>query len=119
MTRTSANTPAGQKAPRTPTYTAGMQSDQLVNLFEVLYAMDGSIVTMNKVEASNFAGEKGVRFEFSVTRKGDDVQLRGIGWVAVRKSELFAATFVAPKLSFFERLSYKAEAVVKTATIKG
>ena len=110
---------SGQKAPRTPTYLSGMQPDQLVNLFEVLYAMDGSIVSMNKVESATFAGEKGVRFEFSVTRKGDDVQLRGVGWVAIRKNELFAASFVAPKLSFFERLSPKAERVVNTALIKG
>lgn len=111
--------PQGGKAARTPTYVAGMQPDQLVSLFETLYAADGSIVVMNKVEPAAFAGEKGVRFEFSVTRKSDDVQLRGVGWVAVKKNELFAATFVAPRLSFFPRLLPKAENVVKTAQIKG
>ena len=110
--------PAGGKAARTPTYVAGMQPDQLVNLFETLYAADGSSVTMNKVEPAVFAGEKGVRFEFSVVRKGDDVQLRGVGWVAINKNELFAATFVAPRLSFFQRLLPKAENVVQTARIK-
>lgn len=114
-----ASVPQGGKAARLPTYVAGMQPDQLVSLFENLYAADGSIVTMNKVEPAVFAGEKGVRFEFAVTRKSDDVQLRGVGWVAVKKNELFAATFVAPRLSFFPRLLPKAESVVKTAQIKG
>lgn len=117
--RPQASVPQGGKAARMPTYVAGMQPDQLVNLFETLYAADGSIVTMNKVEPTVFAGEKGVRFEFSVIRKSDDVQLRGVGWVAVKKDELFAATFVAPRLSFFPRLLPKAENVVKTARIRG
>lgn len=109
----------GAKAARAPRFVVGMQPDQLVNLFEVLYSTDGSNVSVNKVEPTVFAGEKGVRFEFSMIRKSDDVQLRGVGWVAVKKNELFAATFVAPRLSFFPRLVGKAESVVKTAQIKG
>jgi len=46
------------------------------------------------------------------------VQLAGVGWAAVRRNELFAATFVAPRLSFFARLQPKAEAVVRTLRIK-
>ncbi len=72
---------------------------------------------MNKVEPAVFAGEPGVRFEFSVARKSDDVQFKGVGWVAVRQGELFAATFVAPRLSFFARILPKAEGVVRTAKI--
>lgn len=110
---------SGQKAPRVPTYTANMAPDQLVNLFEVMYSADGSIVSMDRVEPVVFAGEKGVRFEFSITRKSDDVQLRGVGWVAIRKNELYAASFVAPKLSFYQRLAPKAERVVQSAKIAG
>lgn len=114
-----ASVPQGGKAERMPVYVAGMQPDQLVNLFENLYAADGSIVTMTKVEPTTFAGEKGVRFEFAMTRKSDDVHLHGVGWVAIRKNELYAATFVAPRLSFFARLRPKAEKVVDTAQIRG
>jgi len=57
------NTSGGQ-APRVPTFTAGMSPDQLVQLFEILYANDGSLVTMQRVDATTLAGEKGVRFEF-------------------------------------------------------
>jgi hypothetical protein len=119
LIRPAGNVPVGQKAPRVPTYESGMQLDQLVNLFEIMYSADGSIVNMTKVEPAVFAGEKGVRFEFAVTRKSDDVQLNGVGWVSQRKGELFAATFIAPKLSFFPRLLPKAESIVRTAQIRG
>lgn len=113
------NVPSGQTAPRVPTFTTGMQPDQLVSLFEVLYAIDGSMVNVGKVEPTVFAGEKGVRFEFAVTRKSDGVQLSGIGWAAIRKDELYAASFVAPRLSFFSRLAPMVERVVKSAQIQG
>ena len=119
LLRKAPTAPAGQVAPRAPTYVAGMGLDQLVNLFEILYASDGSMITITKIDAAEFVGERGARFEFSVLRKGDDVALLGVGWVAVRKAELFAATFVAPKLSFFPRLLPKAEAVIRSAQIKG
>jgi len=112
------STPAGQKAPRVPTYTAGMSPDQLVSLFEIMYAHDGSLVTIDRVEPATFVGGRGVRFEFTVVRKRDDLQLGGVGWVSVRGGDLFAATFVAPRLSFFPRLLPKAESVVRSAQVK-
>jgi hypothetical protein len=112
------NVPSGQKAPRVPTYASGMAPDQLVNLFEILYSADGSMVKMTKVEPAPFAGEQGVRFEFTIARKRDDLELRGVGWMAVRKNELYAATFVAPRLAYFAKLLPKAESVVASARIK-
>lgn len=113
------NTPMGQKPPRVPTYAANMTPDQIVSLFEILYAVDGSQVRITRVEPGTFAGEKGVRFEFSVTRKSNDLQLKGVGWAAVRNNELYAATFMAPELSFYKRLLPQAEGVVASARIKG
>lgn len=113
------NTPFGQKAPRVPTYTANMSPDQLVSLFEILYSADGSQVKITRIEPGEFAGEKGVRFEFAVTKKQNDLQMKGVGWAAVRRNELYAATFTAPELSFFKRQLPKAEGVVASARIKG
>ncbi|MFO1194413.1 MAG: hypothetical protein U1F00_20010 [Rhodoferax sp.] len=109
---------SGQKPPRLPTFRAGMPPDELVGLFELLYAADGSIVTLGRTEPARFAGEPGVRFEFAVLRKSDGVQLQGVGWLAVRNNQLFASTFVAPRLAFFPRLLPRAEAVVATAKIR-
>lgn len=109
---------AGQKAPRVPTFTAGMAPDQLVNLFELVYSVDGSSVKVTRIDPAQFAGEQGVRFEFLVARKRDDLQINGVGWVAVKNNELYAATFTAPQLAFFRRLLPKAESVVGSARIK-
>jgi len=111
-------TPAGQTAPRVPTFAANMPPDQLVSMFEMLFSADGSQVKTDRIEPARFAGENGVRFEFAVIRKTSELQLRGVGWAAVRNGELFAATFTAPQLSFFQRLLPKAEGVVATARLR-
>ncbi|MCC2673342.1 MAG: hypothetical protein K0R58_289 [Ramlibacter sp.] len=110
--------PAGQKAGRVPTFTAGMAPDQLVSLFEIMFASDGSQVKITRIEPGVFAGLNGVRFEFAVVTKKTELQVRGVGWAAVKNNELYAATYHAPDLAFFKRLSPKAEAVVKTAMLK-
>jgi len=108
----------GEKDPRFPTFTAGMPADKLVALFEMLYSTEGA-VQVTRVEPTVFAGEKGVRFEFTLARRADDVVLKGVGWAAEHKGELYAATFAAPRLAFFDRLLPMAESVVKTARIRG
>jgi hypothetical protein len=108
--------------PRVPTFRPGLPPEKLVSLFEALYATAGT-VTVTRIEPTVFAGQNGVRFEFSLARRRDDLEMRGVGWVAVRPDpewgeELYAATFVAPKLSFYERLLPLAEAVVRTARVR-
>ena len=113
---------ADAKEARVPTFRTGLTPEKLVSLFEEVYATAGT-VAITKVEPAVFAGHQGVRFEFTLARRSDDLDLRGVGWVAVRPDpvwgeELFAATFVAPKLSFYDRLLPMAEAVVKTARVR-
>lgn len=114
----SASLSSGQKAPRVPTFTVALEPDQLVSLFELMYSADGSRFTATRVETTTFAGERAVRFEFNVVRRRDDLQLRGVGWVAVRKNELYAMTYVAPALAFWRRLAPTAESIASTARIK-
>jgi hypothetical protein len=114
---------ADAKDPRVPTFRVGLTPEKLVSLFEQFYATAGT-VHITKVEPAVFAGQKGVRFEFTLARRKDDLNMLGVGWLAVRADptwgeELYAATFVAPRLSFYQRLLPMAEAVVKTARIKG
>jgi len=110
------------KERRVPTFRAGLPPEKLVGLFEELYATAGT-VAITRVEPAMFAGQKGVRFEFTLARRSDDLAMQGVGWVAARPDptwgeELYAATFVAPRLSFYERLLPMAEAVVKTARVR-
>jgi hypothetical protein len=102
---------------RVPTFRSGMTHEEIVRLFEQFYANAGT-VRITRVEPDRFAGQPGVRFEFTLARRFDDVVLQGVGWAAAREDALYAATFVAPRLSFFARLRPMAEAVVKTARIK-
>ena len=124
MTRAALFTRAADaKDPRVPTFRPGLGPEKLVSLFEELYATAGT-VNITRVEPTVFAGQKGVRFEFTLERRRDDLSMRGVGWVAVRPDptwgeELYAATFVAPTLAFFDRLLPRAEAVVKTARVRG
>lgn len=110
------------KEPRVPTFRMGLTPEKLVRLFEELYANAGP-VTVTRVEPAMFAGHKGVRFEFTLARRRDDLAMQGVGWVSVRPDpvwgeELYAATFVAPKLGFYQRLLPMAEEVVKTARVR-
>lgn len=107
----------GEKDPRYPTFTAGLRPHRLVNLFEQLYANEG-VVQVTRMEPVLFAGQKGVRFEFTLARRADDLVLQGVGWAAEHRAELYAATFAAPKLAFYPRLLPMAEAVVRSARIK-
>jgi hypothetical protein len=109
---------AGQRALRVPVFRAGMAPDQLANLFEVLYSADGSQVQVTRLEPSAFVGEQGVRFELSIIRKRDDVQMSAVGWVAVRGDELFAITYVAPRLGFFPRGRPGVEAIATSARLR-
>ncbi|MBA2674478.1 hypothetical protein [Ramlibacter sp.] len=106
-----------QRAQRVPTFRSNMPPEKLVNLFEELYAASGT-VQITRIEPTVFAGEKGVHFEFTLARREDDVMLQGAGWLAVRGGELYAATFVAPRMHFYPRLLPMAQAVVGTARIR-
>jgi hypothetical protein len=109
---------ADEKDARVPTFRAGLPPDRLVSLFETLYASAGA-VRVTRIDPAPFAGEQGVRFEFTLMRRADDLPMQGVGWAAVHGGELYAATFVAPRLSFFQRLAPMAESVVKTARVRG
>jgi hypothetical protein len=108
----------GEKDARYPTFVTGLPPDKLVSLFESLYAHEGT-VQITRIDPAVFAGAKGVRFEFTLARRADDLTLKGVGWAAVHNDELYAATFAAPRLAFFDKLLPMAEAVVKTARIRG
>ena len=84
-------------------FRAYMQPHEIVALFEGMLTRDGSRFMLRRLEPFDFAGEKGFRFDYDLTRKVDNVQLRGLGYGAVSKGELFAIVYMAPQLAFFDR----------------
>ena len=99
-------------------FRATMQPDEIAALFEGMLSRDGSSYRLTRLEPAVFGGTKGFRFEYSLSRKIDNVQLSGVGYAAVSRGELFALVYMAPRLAFFPRHAPTVEAIAKSAKIK-
>ncbi len=99
-------------------FKASMQPHEVVALFEAFYTRDGSSFKLDKLEATEFLGQRGWRVQYTVVRKFDDVKLSGSAWGAVRGGELFAMTFTAPAVGFYARQIGRIEKVAASARFK-
>lgn len=99
-------------------FRSSMQPDQVVALFEGMLTREGSSFRLLKLEPSGFGGEKGYRFEFSLVRRVDGVQLSGIGFATVSKGELFALLYQAPRMTFFPRHRHNVEGIARSTRVK-
>jgi len=104
--------------PKSFRFRSNMQPDEIVTLFEGMLTRDGSRFTLTKLEPAPFGGLKGFRFEYSLIRKIDNVQLSGVGYGAVSKGELFAIIYMAPRLAFFPRHVARVEQLCRNARIR-
>ena len=109
---------AGGVKPKVFAFRSNMQPDEIVALFEGMLTRDGSRFELVKLEPASFGGGKGFRFDYSLTRKIDNVQLTGMGYGTVSKGELFAIVYMAPRIAFFARHSAKVEQLCRSARIK-
>lgn len=99
------------------TFRSTMQSDELVSMFEGMLTRDGSTFKLTKLEPSTFGGGKGVRFEYAIVTKEDNLPLSGVGFATVNKGELFALLYNAPRLGFFPRHQARVEQIARSAKI--
>lgn len=99
-------------------FRSSMQPDEIVALFEGMFTRDGSRFKLDKLAPAAFGGGKGFRFEYSLTRKIDNVQLSGVGYGTVNKGELFAIVYMAPQLAFFPRHVASVEQLCRSARVK-
>jgi hypothetical protein len=99
-------------------FRSSMQPDEIVSMFEGMLTRDGSSFKLARLEPMSFGGEKGLRFEYALTRKVDNAQLSGVGYAAVSKGELFAILYMAPRLTFFSRHKERVEAMARSARLK-
>ena len=99
-------------------FKASMQPHEVLALFEAFYTRDGSSFKLDKLEATEFLGQRGWRVQYTVVRKFDDVKLSGSAWGAVRGGELFAMTFTAPAVGFYARQIGRIEKVAAAARFK-
>lgn len=108
----------GQGARKSFDFRSKMQPDEIANLFEGMFTRDGSSFKLVKLEPFAFGGNKGFRFEYSLARKIDNVQLSGVGYGTVSKGELFAIVYMAPRLTFFARHAPRVEQIARSARVK-
>jgi hypothetical protein len=107
--------PAESREQRPLSFRRTMQPHELAALFASLQARDGSVVSVDRLEPAAFVGVPGVRFRWSVLRSADDMRMSGVGWAAVREGQLYAMTFIAPRLDFFERHLARVERIARSA----
>lgn len=96
---------------------SAMQAEEIVSMFEGVLSRDNATFKLLKLEPYAFGGKKGFRFEYERIRKVDNVQLRGVGFGAVDKGELFALLYHAPRLTFFPSQQARVEAIAKGVSI--
>lgn len=95
-----------------------MQTEEIVSMLEGVLSRDGSTFKLAKLEPYAFGGRKGFRFEYERIRKFDNVQMRGVGFGAVDRDELFALIYQAPRLTFFPRHQARIEDIARAVVIK-
>jgi hypothetical protein len=98
-------------------FRSSMQPDEIVSMFEGMLTRDGSAFKLVKLEPASFGGGKGLRFEYVLVRKVDNVQLSGLGYATVSNGELFALLYTAPRLGFFPRHQARVEQIARTTKI--
>ncbi len=93
-----------------------MRPDEVVAVFESMLTRDGSTFELARLEPLSF-GDKGFRFEYSLTRKFDNVRFSGVGYVGISKGELFAILYRAPR-PMFARHQKRVEQIAQSARLK-
>lgn len=111
--------PAAPVKNTTPlTFRAKMSPQEVVALFQAMLTRDGSSFQLDKIEPTTFLQSPGFRFDYSLIRKSDDVQLKGAAFGVVKNGELFVMTYSAPRLVFFPRYLPAFEKLASSATVR-
>ena len=108
--------PGGLRRP--PAFRASMLPSEIVEFYETTVRGDGSTFKLERLVPAPFAGSQGFRFDFSITRKSDDVTLRGFAQGAVVKDRLYLIVFRAPRVHYYARHLPRAEAAARSALLK-
>jgi hypothetical protein len=98
-------------------FRSGMQPHEIAAMFEGMLTRDGSQFKLLRLEPASFGAERGLRFEYSLVRRADNVQLAGVGYAVVSKGELFALLYHAPRLAFFPRHKPRVEQIARSVRL--
>lgn len=106
----------GQAIQAQGAFRSTMRPDEVVAVFQNMLTRDGSTVELARLEPFSF-GDTGFRFEYSLTRKFDNVRLSGVGYFGISMGELFAILYQAPR-PIFARHEKRVEQIAQSARLK-
>jgi hypothetical protein len=88
-----------------PRYSSRMLLTDIPMLLEDSYriALGTSLMTIDTVQPTLLAGSKAVRFTYTCTRPGEDVERRGEAVAAIIGRKLFMMSYEAPAIFYFDR----------------
>jgi hypothetical protein len=109
---------AGGDDKRPLTFRAAMEPHEIVALFQTMLTTDGSSFTLDRLDPAPFLGGQGIRFEFSLVRRFDEVRLAGFGYARVVNGELHAILYKAPRLGFYPRYRPQVEKMAQSASLR-
>jgi hypothetical protein len=95
-----------------------MPAHEIVDMYGALASEGGNTFHLDKLAPTTFLDTTGFRFDFTLLRKGDEVELKGIGYGAVRNGKLYLMVFRAPRVYYFPKHAARAEAVAQSLKLK-
>lgn len=104
-----------------PKFRADMLPTDIPALFEQSYriASNTSLFQIDAIEPAKVGGKDGVRFRFSFTRQGEDVERKGEAVAAIVGGKLWLISFEAPALHYHGAGIAAARAVMDSARLPG
>jgi hypothetical protein len=102
-----------------PAFRAEMSAHEIVELYEAFTTEDASSFSVTRLLPAAFLGSQGFRFEFDLTRRLDQLELRGIGYGAVVDGRLYLVIYSAPAMHYFAKHLPALQAVVTGARLVG
>jgi len=106
---------SGKKLPQ---FRSTMTPGEIVELYEQIVMQDGSAYALKRVAPGRFGDQPGFRFEHTITRKSDNVLLKGVGQAAVVKGKLYLVAFTAPSIYYYDRYLPQVEPLMASARIR-
>ncbi|TCS72134.1 hypothetical protein EDC61_10648 [Sulfuritortus calidifontis] len=110
---------AGRQDKQQARFRSAMPPHEIVELYGTVASEGGNSFKLDKLAPAAFLGNDGFRFDFTLLRKGDEVELKGVAYGAVRNGKLYLMTFRAPKLYYFNKHLGRVEAVARSLKLRG
>lgn len=108
---------ASKDEEKLPKFKAGMTPLELREVFEAsLMAADAQAVKVTQLKPAKFGKLSGFRFEYNYKSK-EGLEMKGIGLGVVHKDVLYALSYFAPKLYYFDKYKHEVEGIFNSIKI--